>query len=139
IYVHLRPWGERSGTAMEFIRWAGRILPGEIHDAKLAVFNLPTVRGLGYFGGFDLYLEDRAGLGRTALAAAQDTLLEAAAHEPALSGVRANLLPPAPQVKLTVDRVQAQSIDRKSTRLNSSHLGISYAVFCLKRKKSIPT
>src|SRR5205814_10178976 len=25
-------------------------------------------------------------------------------------------------------------IDRKSTRLNSSHLGISYAVFCLKKK-----
>src|SRR5258705_9394103 len=33
--------------------------------------------------------------------------------------------------------------DRKSTRLNSSHLGISYAVFCLKKKKvddhSLPT
>src|SRR5205814_6253309 len=27
-------------------------------------------------------------------------------------------------------------IDRKSTRLNSSHLGISYAVFCLKKKNS---
>src|SRR3989454_2556327 len=29
-------------------------------------------------------------------------------------------------------------IDRKSTRLNSSHLVISYAVFCLKKKKSTP-
>src|SRR5262245_62970053 len=28
-------------------------------------------------------------------------------------------------------------LDRKSTRLNSSHLGISYAVFCLKKKKDI--
>src|SRR5258705_8236520 len=28
--------------------------------------------------------------------------------------------------------------DRKSTRLNSSHLGISYAVFCLKKKKHGP-
>src|SRR5256885_2880571 len=28
--------------------------------------------------------------------------------------------------------------DRKSTRLNSSHLVISYAVFCLKKKKKIP-
>src|ERR1039458_10538217 len=27
------------------------------------------------------------------------------------------------------------TIDRKSTRLNSSHLGISYAVFCLKKKQ----
>src|ERR1039458_1658043 len=29
--------------------------------------------------------------------------------------------------------------DRKSTRLNSSHLGISYAVFCLKKKKKHTT
>src|SRR5205814_9836361 len=27
--------------------------------------------------------------------------------------------------------------DRKSTRLNSSHLGISYAVFCLKKKRKV--
>src|ERR1035438_10747379 len=30
--------------------------------------------------------------------------------------------------------VLRQQVDRKSTRLNSSHLGISYAVFCLKKK-----
>src|SRR3712207_7871427 len=28
--------------------------------------------------------------------------------------------------------------DRKSTRLNSSHANISYAVFCLKKKKQVP-
>src|SRR5439155_1945147 len=31
---------------------------------------------------------------------------------------------------------QPQDRDRKSTRLNSSHVAISYAVFCLKKKKS---
>src|SRR5690606_41378244 len=30
-------------------------------------------------------------------------------------------------------------LDRKSTRLNSSHVKISYAVFCLKKKKQIQT
>src|SRR5438874_5393356 len=30
-----------------------------------------------------------------------------------------------------------KTIDRKSTRLNSSHVEISYAVFCLKKKKKI--
>src|ERR1035441_11041868 len=30
-------------------------------------------------------------------------------------------------------------LDRKSTRLNSSHLGISYAVFCLKKKNNYNT
>src|SRR5256885_5031187 len=33
-------------------------------------------------------------------------------------------------------RLAAQRADRKSTRLNSSHLVISYAVFCLKKKKN---
>src|SRR5258705_2814986 len=33
------------------------------------------------------------------------------------------------------ERRQRDLLDRKSTRLNSSHLGISYAVFCLKKKK----
>src|SRR5256885_11459193 len=33
----------------------------------------------------------------------------------------------------------ADRLDRKSTRLNSSHLVISYAVFCLKKKKNIGT
>src|SRR5258708_21867356 len=37
----------------------------------------------------------------------------------------------------SVDSVVAVSLDRKSTRLNSSHQIISYAVFCLKKKKSI--
>src|SRR3712207_8613790 len=32
-----------------------------------------------------------------------------------------------------------QAGDRKSTRLNSSHANISYAVFCLKKKKTIKT
>src|SRR5262245_64257856 len=34
-----------------------------------------------------------------------------------------------------VQGVEGGAEDRKSTRLNSSHLGISYAVFCLKKKK----
>src|SRR5205814_10587986 len=33
-------------------------------------------------------------------------------------------------------RIGVEIQDRKSTRLNSSHLGISYAVFCLKKKKT---
>src|SRR5262245_51072409 len=35
-----------------------------------------------------------------------------------------------------VNIVEDDPEDRKSTRLNSSHLGISYAVFCLKKKRS---
>src|SRR5207253_10236746 len=34
-------------------------------------------------------------------------------------------------------REVAVDLDRKSTRLNSSHVAISYAVFCLKKKKTL--
>src|SRR3989454_3121329 len=39
--------------------------------------------------------------------------------------------------KAPVTIVKFEDLDRKSTRLNSSHLVISYAVFCLKKKKKI--
>src|SRR5437868_7940113 len=41
------------------------------------------------------------------------------------------------QSKLSLSRAKAYNflpLDRKSTRLNSSHVSISYAVFCLKKK-----
>src|SRR5258708_28812179 len=38
-------------------------------------------------------------------------------------------------VDALADRLRVQARDRKSTRLNSSHQIISYAVFCLKKKK----
>src|SRR5258705_10112512 len=49
----------------------------------------------------------------------------------------------APSAKLAVTAKLAPTpngvgLDRKSTRLNSSHLGISYAVFCFQTKRSAP-
>src|SRR5947209_13599722 len=48
--------------------------------------------------------------------------------------------PSVPKVSEVMDEVPAQKsrapLDRKSTRLNSSHANISYAVFCLKKKKN---
>src|SRR5262245_63781403 len=43
--------------------------------------------------------------------------------------------PARAQVYPSAAALQGRCTDRKSTRLNSSHLGISYAVFCLKKKK----
>src|SRR5690606_41059257 len=39
------------------------------------------------------------------------------------------------RVEWAAKEVHAHDLDRKSTRLNSSHVKISYAVFCLKKKK----
>src|SRR5258707_13948448 len=51
--------------------------------------------------------------------------------------------PPRPRIPQGVARLSSerragisQASDRKSTRLNSSHANISYAVFCLKKKKN---
>src|SRR5688572_32144909 len=37
--------------------------------------------------------------------------------------------------KKALEAIERSALDRKSTRLNSSHSQISYAVFCLKKKK----
>src|SRR2546430_8964828 len=42
----------------------------------------------------------------------------------------------AVQLVCSSSRAKAEGSDRKSTRLNSSHSQISYAVFCLKKKKN---
>src|SRR2546426_2712521 len=50
--------------------------------------------------------------------------------------IRFELCGPVPAAEVRqVDRALRVETDRKSTRLNSSHLVISYAVFCLKKKK----
>src|SRR3712207_7502730 len=47
------------------------------------------------------------------------------------------LLPAASAEHLPALGLDGAGPDRKSTRLNSSHANISYAVFCLKKKKTI--
>src|SRR5471030_2332437 len=51
--------------------------------------------------------------------------------------IRVILDPPAASIAAEAASFQStvSGVDRKSTRLSSSHLGISYAVFCLKKKK----
>src|SRR5262245_64393696 len=59
------------------------------------------------------------------------TLREVAAEIAASDEFQARLHAALPREDTFID---ARELDRKSTRLNSSHLGISYAVFCLKKK-----
>src|SRR5690554_7619303 len=63
-----------------------------------------------------------------------------AAHSPLISGynvIKGFLnLSIAPTVWVSLlEQINTTPEDRKSTRLNSSHVRISYAVFCLKKKK----
>ncbi len=118
-FVRLKHWDERKVTAQEFIANANKALYG-IRDAQIFVINLPTVSGLGQFGGFDMYLQDRGGKGREALAQARNTLVGNANQNPALTAVRPNALAESPQLKLEVDRVQAQSMGLSVNDIYSS-------------------
>src|SRR5947209_17404429 len=55
----------------------------------------------------------------------------------AVDGIRSDGIPPSGRHRGEVHE-PARRRDRKSTRLNSSHANISYAVFCLKKKKGNP-
>src|SRR3712207_8286628 len=61
----------------------------------------------------------------------RDGSTSASASAPSASHVSSMKPPGAFPLKWSV------SIDRKSTRLNSSHANISYAVFCLKKKEEL--
>ncbi|MEP6906875.1 MAG: efflux RND transporter permease subunit [Pseudoxanthomonas sp.] len=108
-FIRLKPWEDRDVVITEFIQNANGAFFG-IKEAQIFVVNLPTVQGLGQFGGFDMWLQDRAGAGHEALTQARNQLLGAAAQNPVLMGVRPNGLENAPQLQLHVDRVQAQAM-----------------------------
>ncbi|WP_449466987.1 multidrug efflux RND transporter permease subunit [Stenotrophomonas humi] len=108
-FVRLKDWEERKETAPEFIQKMNQKAYG-IKDAQIFFVNLPTVQGLGQFGGFDMWLQDRAGAGQDALMDARNTLLGAASQDASLTAVRPNTLENSPQLQLHVDRVQAQTM-----------------------------
>jgi multidrug efflux pump len=112
-FIRLKDWSERTKPEDQingFIQWANGALQ-RIKGARIFVVNLPTIRGLGRFGGFDFRLEDRAGLGHDKLVEARNALLGAAGKDPVLAGVRPNQLEDAPELQLHVDRVQAESMN----------------------------
>ena len=109
-FIRFKPWDERKATAMELIqKIQGQLFQGV--DAMAFVVNLPTIRGLGQFGGFDLYLQDRSGAGHDALMQAGGAVMAKAGQmQNMFTGVRPNTLPDTSQLKLSIDRAQTQSM-----------------------------
>src|SRR5690625_6487064 len=89
-------------------RRSSDLLVAYLHAARIA---MPTA-------------DDRIRCARSVYAVDVQQLLQAAPD---------HVLRRAGQIRLVTQGVQ----DRKSTRLNSSHVAISYAVFCLKKKKHV--
>jgi multidrug efflux pump len=108
-FIKLKDYGDREGTAKDFNDWAAGVGFSQ-PDGMAMFFNFPTVSGLGEFGGFDFWLEDRKGAGRQALYGAMGALMGKASQSAIVAGVQPRELPPAPQLNLTLDRAQAESM-----------------------------
>jgi multidrug efflux pump len=124
-FIRLKDWSQRTKPSEQIGPVIGQMNKAlqSIQGARIFVINLPTIRGLGRFGGFDFRLEDRAGLGHAALMKARNQLLAAAAKDHRLMGVRPNQLEDAPEVHLKVDRVKLASMGISLTDIyNTIHL-----------------
>ena len=116
LFIRMKDWSDRKTKAADFVGWANGMAFMTVKNAQVFFANLPTISGLGQFGGFDFYLEDRSGQGHEALLAAQGALMQKASQSKILANVRPNSLEPAPQLRLTLDRVQAQAMGLSSKR-----------------------
>ncbi|MNG99233.1 Multidrug resistance protein MexB [compost metagenome] len=110
-FVMLKPWEQRSEPGQGVFELAERAQQhfATLRDAKVNAFAPPAVMELGNATGFNLYLQDRAGLGHEALGSARDQLVELAAKEPALANVRANGPRDEPQYNLVIDDERARA------------------------------
>ncbi|MFZ8477631.1 efflux RND transporter permease subunit, partial [Staphylococcus aureus] len=83
----------------------------------------------GNTSGFSFRLQDRSQRGYDALIAAKDTLFAATANSPVLGKLSVEGLPPAPQVRLDIDRAKAAALGVTFAAINgalSTSLGSSY-------------
>ena len=130
-FVQLKPWDERNRADLTVKAVAGRAMGAfsQIRDAMIFAFAPPAVMELGNASGFDLQLQDRAGLGHDKLMAARNQLLGMAAKNPKLMAVRPNGLSDNPQYLLDVDHEKANALGVAVSDINttlSTAIGSSY-------------
>ncbi|PHV08489.1 hydrophobe/amphiphile efflux-1 family RND transporter [Janthinobacterium sp. BJB412] len=111
-FIRLKDWSERKTVELRAPAVAGRAMGAfsQIKDAMVFAFAPPAVLELGNASGFDLQLQDQAGLGHEALMAARNQLLGMAAQNPLLMAVRPNGQEDTPQYKITVDQQKAAAL-----------------------------
>ncbi len=131
-FVKLKDWGLRSAPERKVHALAARAMRrfAAIKDAMVFAFAPPAVIELGNANGFDLELQDRAGIGHDKLMEARNQFLGMAAQSPGLIAVRPNGLEDAPQYRIFIDREKANAFglsisdidDTLSTAWGSSYV-----------------
>jgi hypothetical protein len=111
VFVHLRPFEERTDPQLGGFAVANVLQQkfASIQGAFILIFPPPPVQGLGNVGGFQLQLEDRAGLGYEALHNATQELLKRAAKTPEIGNLFTGFTINVPQ--LTADRLTSEVVE----------------------------
>ena len=130
-FITFKDWKDRdaNNSAQAIAGRANGALFG-LKDAISFALSPPSIQGLGTSNGFSFRLQDRGGLGQTALLAGSAQLMAAAAQSPVLAGLRVEGMPAAAQVNLVIDREKANTLGVTFAAINStisSNLGSSYA------------
>jgi multidrug efflux pump len=130
-FVMLKDWKERQRPDLRVKAVAGRAMMAfsQIREAMVFAFAPPAVMELGNAGGFDLQLQDRAGVGHATLLAARNQFLGMAMQDPRLAGVRPNGMEDQPEFRIDVDPERAMAMGLAMSDINetlSSAWGSSY-------------
>ena len=129
-FIMLKPWGERDSDNSVFALAArAQKVFSSYRDAMVFAFAPPAVMELGNATGFDVYLQDRSGIGHEKLMAARNQFLGMAAQSKILAGVRPNGLNDEPQYKLLIDDEAARALGLSISDINNTlsiGLGASY-------------
>ncbi|MBC9252298.1 multidrug efflux RND transporter permease [Pseudomonas alcaligenes] len=121
-FIMLKPWDERPGAEHSVFSLAQRAQQHffSFRDAMVFAFAPPAVLEMGNATGFDLFLQDRAGVGHETLNAARDQFLQLAKNNPVLARVRANGLYDEPQYQLLIDDEKASAHGVSLANINNT-------------------
>ncbi|AMO74074.1 MULTISPECIES: efflux RND transporter permease subunit [Pseudomonas] len=121
-FIMMKPWEERPGSENSVFAVAQRAQQYffSIKDAMVFAFAPPAVLELGNATGFDIYLQDQAGVGHDALMQARNQFLQLAAQNPVLQRVRPNGLNDEPQYQLLIDDEKASALGISLADINST-------------------
>ncbi|WP_432218824.1 efflux RND transporter permease subunit EmhB [Pseudomonas kribbensis] len=125
-FIMLKPWHERGANDSVFaLAQRAQQHFFSFRDAMVFAFAPPAVLELGNATGFDVFLQDRAGIGHDKLMEARNQFLGMAAKSKVLYQVRPNGLNDEPQYHLEIDDEKARALGLSLSDINST-LSISF-------------
>lgn len=122
LFVRLKNWEERTDadrTSFAIIERATKAFQ-KIQEARVIASSPPAITGMGNAAGFDMELQDHAGIGHAKLMAMRDQLLAKAGSDPRLARVRHNGLDDSPQLRIDIDQRKAQALGVSIDDINST-------------------